>query len=159
MGFWFAEWWPALCWWTLVVRIDGAFWISWLCQFGMRRSWLCNCTALGYGRSQSEEITLCYSPPKKWSSSSLILLSCGSVFLSLPRYQGRCFSACSWVLLCFFMFGVCFFFFCPDCCHLSQIVISISGTQICPLSLSVFHAGFSPFSLKVAVPPPPPPLL
>lgn len=51
------------------------------------------------------------------------------------------------------------FFFCPDCCHLSQIVISISGTKICPLSLSVFHAGFSPFSLKVAVPPPPPPLL
>lgn len=121
---------------------NGAFWISLHCQLGIRRCQLCNCTALGYGKSQSEETISSYSPQKKYS---LMLHSRGSVCLSLPRYHRRYFSICSWALLCFSMF--CF----HSCCHLSQMVISISGTQSCPLSL-FFMLDSLPFPRRLQFP-------
>lgn len=68
-----------------------------------------------------------------------------AVCLSLPRYHRRYFSVCSWALLCFFMF--CF----HSCCHLSQIMISILGTQSCPLSL-FFMLDSLPFPRRLQLP-------
>lgn len=138
MGFSFAEWWLALCWCPLTVPFGFPGTVS-LASGGASSATV---PLLAVEKSQSEETMSSYSPQKK---HSLILHSRGSVCPSSCRYQGRYFSVCSWALLCFFMF--CF----HNCCHLSQMVISISGTQSCPLSL-FFMLDSLPFPRRLQFP-------
>lgn len=137
MGFSFAEWWLALCCCPLMVPFGFPGTVS-LASGGASSAtvWL---LAMEKGSLKKS----CHLTHLK--RNSLWYYSRGSVCLSLPRYQGRYFSVCSWALLCLFMF--CF----NSCYHLSQMVISISGTQSCPLSL-FFMLDSLPFPRRLQFP-------